>query len=573
MSETAEPTARGLSLEEIDALLTVPGGRFEMEVQVIFNRPVRVWKNAPHDLRQEVFDARGFGDRVFLVHDDDRVTFEAFYRAASVFAARLAADGLQQGDCVTIVARNLPEWVVAFYGAIMAGAVVAPLNAWWTGKELEYGVIDSGARVLIADSERWQRFAPHRSACPTLDRVYTIRHGAEEATTALEDILGYPNDWARLPDAAPPTLEINSDDEAVIFYTSGTSGSPKGAVATHRNITANVMAAAYTASRACLRAGLPLPGPDAPPKGYLVAVPFFHVIGFCAMLQLCLVGGHKCAMMRKWDTVEAFRLIEGERLTNTGGVPTLAWQMLQHPERGDFDLSSLNAIAYGGAPAAPEILPQLKAAFPGVTAGVGWGMSETMGSFTGCVGSDYDLRPASAGIPLPVGEMRIVDLATLRDLPTGVVGELWVRGPNVVKGYLNKPQATDETFVDGGWLRTGDLARIDEEGFLYIVDRAKDMIIRGGENIYSIEVENVLVEHSAVAEAALVASPHQVLGEEPVAVVVLKRGASATEAEIRAFVGEQLAQFKVPVRVVFSTDPLPRNANGKVMKPEVRKLI
>ncbi|WP_395671461.1 class I adenylate-forming enzyme family protein [Phenylobacterium sp.] len=570
MSETVTPAA---SISEVDAALTAAGGPFEIEQRVIFDRPVRVWRHAPNDLRQEVLDARAFGERPFLVHENDRVSFEAFYRAASAFARRLTADGVGRGDRVAVIARNLPEWVVAFYGAVMTGAAVAPLNAWWTGRELEYGVADSGARVVIADSERWQRFAPHRDACPKLEQVYTIRHGAEPGTTPLEDLLGAPNDWGSLPDIPPPEVVIDADDDAAIFYTSGTSGLPKGALATHRNITANVMAGAYTASRALLRRGLPLPAPDAPPRTYLIAVPFFHVTGFCASLQPALTRGYKCVMMRKWDTVEAFRLIERERVTNAGGVPTLAWQMLQHPEREKFDLSSLTGISYGGAPAAPELVAQLKTAFPQAQPGVGWGMSETCGSFTGCLDLDYELKPASSGLPLPVGEVRIVDLETLEDLPTGGVGELWVRGPNVVKGYLNKPEATAETFVQGGWLRTGDLASVDDEGFVYIVDRAKDVIIRGGENIYSIEVESVLVEHPGVAEAALVAQPHQVLGEEPVAVVVRRAGAAADEDELKAFVRSRLAPFKVPVRVVFSGEPLPRNANGKVMKAEVRKLI
>jgi long-chain acyl-CoA synthetase len=267
------------------------------------------------------------------------------------------------------------------------------------------------------------------------------------------------------------------------------------------------------------------------------------------------------------------RLIEREKVSSTGGVPTIAWQLIEHPARSKYDLSSLVAVTYGGAPSAPELVRKIGETFPGSAPGNGWGMTETTATFTSHLGKDYENRPDSAGPAAPVGEMEIRDPADgVTVLPAGSVGELWVKGPQVVKGYWNKPQATAETFVDG-WLRTGDLARVDEEGFLFIIDRAKDMLIRGGENIYCVEVENVLYDHPAVMDAAIVGIPHKTLGEEAGAVVTLKPGGVATEAELRAFVRARLAAFKVPVKIVFWPEMLPRNANGKIVKTELKKVF
>ncbi len=570
---TAAPAFPAVTLDQADALLTAPGSPFEVEEALIRGQPLKVWKNAPPTLRDLLLHARGHGAATFLVHEAERVDYEAFYRAAVAFAGRLRADGVQPGDRVAIIMRNLPEWPVAFFGAILAGAVVAPLNAWWTAGELAYGLADSGAKAAIFDAERYDRFVAGGAAPPSLERLYTARHAAPEGAVRLEDVVGPPAAWAGLPEGAPPDTPLDRDDDAVIFYTSGTSGKPKGALATHRGITCNAMAAVYAVARAYVRRGQPLPTPEAgaPQKGYLCGIPLFHVTGFCALLQVSMFMGYKVALMRRWNAEDALALIEREGLTHAGGVPTLAWQMVQSPDLPQRDLSSLEVVSYGGAPAAPELVRKLGESFPGAAAGFGWGMSETCATFTLNMAEDYELRPSSSGRSFPVGELRIRDEAG-QDLPVGEVGEIWAKGPNVVRGYWNNPQATAETIVDG-WLRTGDLGRLDEDGFLYVVDRAKDMIIRGGENIYCIEVENTLFEHEAVADAALQAIPHPTLGEEPGAVVLLKPGAAATEAELQAFVAQRLAGFKVPRKVVFTTQPLPRNANGKVMKPAIKQML
>jgi long-chain acyl-CoA synthetase len=565
-----------MSVAQAHALLTAPGAPFEMETVVIRGRPTRTWKNAPPTLQHCFAAGRAFGERIFLVHadgasggtgGDERVSFEAFSRATIRLAAHFTALGVKPGDRVAVCMRNLPEWPVAFYAAVLAGAIVTPLNAWWTGAELEYGLADSGAVLLVADAERWERIAPHRPALPDLKHVLVSR-GHDHS---LEAVIGAPGTWAGLPELPTPAPFVEPEDDATIFYTSGTTGRPKGALGTHRNICSNIMASGFAAARAYLRRGEqpPAPDPAAPQKAVLLSVPFFHATGSHAVMNPSLVTGAKLVMQRKFDAGEALGLIERERITSAGGVPTIAWQILTHPERANHDLSSLESISYGGAPSAPELVRQIGAA--GAAPGNGWGMTETSATFSSHVGEDYLNRPDSAGPPCAVCEAQVRDPEG-RVLGPGEVGELYGFGPNIVKGYWGKPEATAETFPDG-WVRTGDLAKIDEEGFITIVDRAKDMLIRGGENIYCVEVEGVLCEHPAVMDAALVGRPHAVLGEEPVAFVSTKPHATVGEAELQAFVAERLARFKVPVAVFVRHQPLPRNANGKILKKDLKKEV
>ncbi len=576
-SPTVKPPWPAMSIAEAHAILTAPGAPFEMEDVLIRGAPTRTWKNAPPTLPSVVEASSAFAGRVFLVHEDERVTFDAFGRATAAFAEVLAAEGVTKGDRVAIAMRNLPEWPVAFYAAVSLGAIVTPLNAWWTGPELEYGLIDSGSKIAVVDAERLERLSEHLHKCPDLKRVFVARETDEVAhpeIVKLEDVIGAPGSWAGLPEKHLPRVDIAPDDPATIFYTSGTTGKPKGAIGTHRNINSNIMAAGSVAARAFLRRGEapPAADPDAPQRCILLSVPFFHATGCFAILNPTLLAGGKIVMMRRWDPVRAFELIEREKVNLAGGVPTIAWQLIEHPLRSNYDLSSLENVSYGGAPSAPELVRKIRETFPNSAPGNGWGMTETSATATSHGAEDYDNRPDSCGPAVAVTDLKIMSVEGDKELAVGEVGELWCRGPQVVPGYWNKPEATAQTFADG-WVRTGDLARLDEEGFCFIIDRAKDMLIRGGENIYCIEVENVLFDHPAVMDAALVGIPHKTLGEEPGAVVTLKPGASASEAELRAFVAERLAAFKVPVRVLFWSETLPRNANGKIIKPDLRKLF
>ncbi|MFC3581275.1 class I adenylate-forming enzyme family protein [Sphingomonas hylomeconis] len=566
-----DPSWPAVSLAEAQAMLTAPGTKFEMETIEIRGVPTRVWKHAPPSLAWLAQAARAHGQNLFTIYEDERVTFEANYRAVATLATRLQAMGVVKGDRVALAMRNLPEWPVIFFAAASIGAIVVPLNAWWAAGELEYGINDSGARVLFVDDERYQRFVEAAPALPAVERIIVARASTplEGRASRLEDLIGTPHDYATLDELPFPQVAIDTDDDATIFYTSGTTGNPKGALGTHRNLMTNIMSSGFGAARSLIRRGEAIPDPS--PRTSLTVIPLFHVTACSAGLMGAVASGSTAIFMRKWDVVRAMEIIERERVHMTGGVPTIAWQLLEHPERAKYDLSSLEVIAYGGAPSAPELVRRIHEEF-GALPGNGWGMTETMATVTSHSSEDYLNRPTSAGPPVAVADLKIMDDDGVTELPVGTVGELWARGPMVVKGYWNKPEATAETFVDG-WVRTGDLARVDEEGFVYIVDRAKDMIIRGGENIYSSEVENVLYAHPAVTDCALIGLPHRILGEEPAAVVHLAPGMQASEAELQAWVRERLAVFKTPVAIRFVHETLPRNANGKILKKDLKMLF
>lgn len=557
-----QPVAPGpgwpaISLAEAHRRLTAPGMPLETEELWIRGVRLKVWKHAPPTLRDVLLHGRGYGERIFLVYEDQRVSFEVFARASIAFSWHLHRLGVRKGDRVALAMRNLPQWPVTFFGTLLLGAIAVPLNAWLTGRELHYALRDCACRVLVVDEERSQRLAPFLADCPSLEHLLS----------GLDAVLGAPSDWPALADAAYPEVAIDADDDATIFYTSGTTGHPKGALGTHRNTINALWSAAHLAARNALRRG------DEPvalttPRANLLSVPFFHVTGCQAILCPALYAGTKLVMMRKWDAEGAMQLIEREKITGAGGVPTIAWQLLEHPHRARYDLSSLDLVSYGGAPAAPELVRRLGSAFPHAIAGTGWGMTETSSTCTHHSGEDYAFRPESCGPALPNCELKVCD-DTGQSLPPGTVGELWAKGPNIVKGYWNRPEESAATFVDG-WVRTGDLARLDEEGFCTIVDRKKDVLIRGGENIHCIEVESALHEHPAVIDAAVIGRPHPSLGEEPVAVVCCRPGETPPESQLRAWVAERLAAYKVPVRIHVQDELLARNANGKIIKDALR---
>lgn len=559
-----------LSRAQCQDRLTASGERFEMELLDIRGVPTRVWKKAPPHLRAIAALGRSHGAREFVIYEDERVSYDAWFRAVSTLAHDLLGRGIEKGDRVALAMRNLPEWPVAFFAAVSIGAICVPLNAWWTGPELAYGLSDSGAKLLVCDTERWDRIRPYREDCPDLDTVLVSRGPIDlKDAERLEDLIAAPPSYAELPESDLPIVGIEPDDDATIFYTSGTTGKPKGALGTHRNLCSNILSSAYGAACAALRRGEQPPQPAQ--KVGLTVIPLFHVTACSAGLMGNIAAGNTMVLMHRWDPVEAFQIIERERVNVTGGVPTIAWQLIEHPERENYDLSSIETVAYGGAPAAPELVRKIREVF-GALPGNGWGMTETMATVASHSGEDYLNRPASCGPPVAVAELKIMEPDGTARVPTGDIGELWAAGPMVVKGYWKNPKATEATFIDG-WVRTGDLARLDEEGFCYIVDRAKDMVIRGGENIYSSEVENALYDHPAVTDAALIGLPHKHLGEEPAAVVHLASGMAANEEELREWVRRRLAKFKVPVRIAFSSETLPRNANGKILKRDLQRFF
>lgn len=596
-----------ISLKEATEKLTAPGQMFEIVEEPIDGVLTRVWKNCPPSLRFVLEWAASYKDRVFMVFEDERITFSQFYSHTAAFAQVLAHSyGVKKGDRVAIAMRNLPEWVIAFFAAAAVGAVVVPLNAWWTGAELSYALEDSASSVLVADLERISRLKPHMDALGSggLGHIVVARlqEGSDSASSAIPsedqillELLADGDASSRHPlsvqsfddavslgkaqsDADPPgrlpDVDLFPDDYATIFYTSGTTGRPKGALGTQRNICTNLMSLGFVNARAALRATgkqRPVLTGEGAQNAYLLSVPLFHATGCHSILVANAFAGGKLVMMRRWNPERALELIEREKVTIFGGVPTMAWQVLSSADLEKRDTSSVRSIAYGGAPAPPELVRRIKQHFPTGQPSNGYGLTETSSVTTMITGDDYLAKPDSVGPAVPVCEVKVVG-ADDQELPSGQTGELWIKGPNVVRGYWNNPAATASTFTHG-WLHTGDIARIDEDGFVYIVDRAKDMVIRGGENIYSAEVEAVLFEHPAVADAAVIGVPHPILGEEVAAVVVLRPRAAITDQELQDFLSERLAAFKVPSQIFFQEESLPRNPAGKVLKRELKEAI
>jgi long-chain acyl-CoA synthetase len=573
-----------MSIDEANATLTAPGQMFQVDEIDIRGIPTRIWANCPANLRVVLELSRGHGDKDLLVYEDERTTFEEHFRLVAAIADALRSRfGIDKGDRVSIVMRNLPEWAMSFWAAAAAGAVVVPLNAWWTGAELEYGLADSGSAVAFVDAERLERLRPHLASLPDLQAVVVANEDRKPMQAELDGpvpIVPFTELIAVVPDdAVLPDVEIDPEDDATIFYTSGTTGKPKGAVGTHRNICTNLMSLFFLNTRATLRnaGGLADEAGGPPQHSYLLSVPLFHATGCHAVLVANTAAGNKLVMMHHWDPERALELIEREHITTFGGVPAMVMQVIDSPNFAARDTSSVRAVAYGGAPAPPELVRRIKEHFPVGSPSNGYGLTETSSVTTMNTGDDYVRKPDSVGPPVPVVEVAVVPDDFLGDepddtVPVGpdVVGELWVKGPNVVRGYWNKPAESAASFTKG-WLHTGDVARIDEEGFVLIVDRAKDMVIRGGENVYSVEVEAAIFEHPAVADCAVIGVPHPVLGEEVGAAVVVRAGTTLSAEELTAHLKGRIATFMIPTHVWFRQEPLPRNPQGKVLKRELRQ--
>ncbi len=563
-----------ISIADANAGLAAADGPIHLAEGEINGARMKYYDQAPATIR-DIFLANepAFGRRDFFVYEDERVTFSAFARAVEHFAHALQNEfGIEKGDRVAIIMRNYPQWPVAFFAASVLGAIVTPMNSWWTGEELEYGLSDSGTKLAIVDPQIYERIREHVKNLPTLASLVVARADDEIAdprVRPMEAFIGPANSWSSLSRKGLPAVDLVADDDATIMYTSGTTGRPKGALATHRAIISNILNSITCQMRMLLRRGEAIPEPDPNEQGAtLISIPLFHATGSFAIMIPTVLRGDKIVSMYKWDVDKALPLIPQEKITAVGGVPTIAWQILEHPDREKYDLSTIKAISYGGAPSAPELVSTIKRKVPDAAPGNGWGMTETCATATLNIGEDYVNRPDSAGAPPGAVEIKVVD-PDGNTLGPNEIGELWVKGPMNCKLYWNKPEATAKTFIDG-WVVTGDLARIDEENFLYLVDRAKDMLIRGGENVYCIEVESALFDHPAVMDAAVVGIPHKILGEEVGAVVQLKPGTTATPDELRAHVASQLAAFKVPVEIQIDAEPLPRNANGKILKTDLR---
>jgi long-chain acyl-CoA synthetase len=552
------------SREEAIAALTA-SGPFELAEDASQGYPLRLYRNAPASLREVLESTRGHGDRPFLIYEDETLSYAAHYHQVAALAGRLLSAGVGKGDRVAIGMRNYPEWSISWWACQAIGAVAVALNAWWTGPELAFALSDATPAALLIDGERLERLA---SLIPGLELkllLVTRRGGAPQGGDDFAEAVARP--LAALPDA-----EVGPADLATILYTSGTTGNPKGAMATHRNHVTNLMNTLLGGAVARTLAGLPQgPDPDAPQPGSLQTFPFFHIGGLSG-LYVSTALGSKLALMYKWAPHEAVRLVESHRLTSVAGVPIVVRQLLETARGAGAAMDSLVGVASGGAPVPPDLIRRIGEQFQARTSpGNGYGLTETTSAVIANGGADYLAHPDSVGRPVATADIRVVDEAGL-DVPVGQVGEIWVRGPNVIPGYWRNPEATEAAF-GGGWFRTGDLGLVDEAGQYYVVDRMKDVIIRGGENVYSAEVEAALLEHPKVRDAAIVGLPHQDYGEEVAAVIQVAAHDldDGLADELRESLAGRLARFKVPTRIRLTEGELPRTATGKILKRELRE--
>ena len=572
---TTEPTPSEL-VEDFNAAmasLTAPGGPFGWTVQEVNGTPVRVYDGAPPDMRAVWSMSAAHGDKDYLVYGDERCSYaEAHARVRALAHCLRTEHGAGPGARVAISMRNYPEWVLAHWAAMSTGAAVVGMNSWWTRPEMEFALEDCEPVALIVDGERLERLGPDGGGVPLI----VTRHDGELPATART--------WASAadPSTAPdalPEVDIDPDDDALIFYTSGTTGHPKGARLTHRAVVHNLMNMIFmTPCRDAARARRAArtgegdesgePGPEPETVTALLPVPLFHVTGCSCVMHTITIAGGRLVLMYRWDAAEALRLVEREGVNVFTGVPSMSREMLQHPDWDRTDTSSLRSMGGGGAALTADLVQRIDDGLAQGRPGVGYGLTETAGIATAIGNEFYVANPSSVGPLVPCMEARVVD-EDGSTLDAGGRGELQLRGPNVMKGYLNQPDATAEAIVDG-WFRTGDVAEIDDHGWIYIRDRIKDVVIRGGENIHCSEVEAVVYELDEVAEAAVFGVPDELLGEEVGAAVVLVPGAELGEDDLAAHLEGRLARYKHPRHVWFLDEPLPRNANGKFLKRELR---
>jgi long-chain acyl-CoA synthetase len=549
------------------AELTGPSGLFEIVVEDVVGHPMQVYKERMRSLREYMAQNTARADVDWVVQQDQRLTYGEHDRLARVLAHSLAALGVQRGDRVALVSANVPEWVVTWWACAVLGATLVPLNAWWKAEELEFGLGDSEAKVLIGDARRIALVRDRLDALPALQHVFVIDGPGDTRVRPFAELV------ADSGDPGMPESPIDEDDVLAILYTSGTTGKPKGATVSHRQAIANVQNIIVMAVATSMR-GVPLPEAEASLQSCsLLVVPLFHVTGCLSTMTLAYATGAKVALMPvgKFDPDVAMQTIEKEKVTSIGGVPTIMWRILESPNLEKFDLTSVKRASYGGAPAAPELVERIEKVFPQMrqTLTTAYGLTETASVATAHGGDDYFAHPGSVGRAAPTVELRVVDEEG-HDAPAGERGEIWIKGPTVMAhGYWRRPDANEAAFT-AGWFHTGDIGYLDPDGFLYLVDRAKDMIIRGGENVYCVEIEHVLFLHPEVVDAAVVGVPHQTLGEEVKAVVQLRPGSTTTAEDLRDFCREQLANFKVPEYVEIRDEPLPRNPAGKVLKNLLR---
>jgi long-chain acyl-CoA synthetase len=543
--------------------LTAPGAQFEIIEADILGHRIRAFKNAPPSVREVWLASAAFADRPYLVYGDERLTYADAHQRVNAVAAWLAREGVKAGDRVGIAMRNYPEWLLVYWACVSTGIAVVGMNAWWTAEEMSYGLADSRPQVLFADAERLARLNERPDMAAGIKVVGVRTDQLPPSVIPFADVIA--------KGGAMPDVAVDPDSDACIFYTSGTTGFPKGAQLTHRGCVTNLMNMLFAGASTALamQRATGLAPPATPPIPVtLVTTPLFHVTANnCGAYAVTAAGG-TMVLMYRWDAGEALRLIEREKVTAMSGVPVMARELINHPDFARTDTSSLVSLGGGGAQVPPDLVHKIDAAAATARPNTGYGMTETCGIITSVSGDFFVDKPDSAGPAMPSYEVKCVDDEG-RTVGPGELGELWVRGAAVIKGYINRPDATAATITEG-WLRTGDIARIDEDGFIFIVDRKKDMVLRGGENVYCAEVEAAIYRHPAIAECCVFGVPDERLGEEVAVALVLKPGERLDEAGLKAHCTAIIAKHKVPRYVWFLDEPLPRNASGKFLKRELR---
>ena len=551
------------SYDDVVRNLTAPGAPFEIVTETVRGRAMKTFKNRERSLRDKVATATARGDVDFLVQGDRRISYGEFGRGAWGAARALTRDhGLAKGDRVAILSYNCPDWIIALFGATSAGGIGVGLNGWWATEELEYGLVDSGSRFLVVDERLFPRVEPLLGKISGLERVFYIGDDAPRGTVPIGELLE--------PHGEPPPIAIDEDDPFVILYTSGTTGRSKGCITTHRGTIAQVTGILFANIVSAATTGATLLPPSGNQPASLFTSPLFHVGGLHSIVCTQMTIGAKLVFNRgRFDAEEVLQLIQDEKISIWGAIPTMLHRVVHHPKVRDYDLSTLRGISYGGAPTPPETLDRAREVLPTPpNFANAYGLTETHGVALVNGGKDVIERKTSIGRPLPILDVRITD-PDGKELPEGQLGEILLYGPTITPGYWNRPDATAEAVRDG-WLHTGDLGYRDSDGFYFVVDRAKDMIIRGGENVYCTEIENCLADHPEIDEAAVVGVQDAELGERVKAIVRRVPGSALSVGAVRAHVAAHLASFKVPEFVDFTDEPLPRNPAGKLLKNALR---
>ena len=553
-------TALDTALSQVIDRLTAPGGILETAPLERFGRQLPMLKNAPETLPALFAQyCAQHGEAEFLVDGALRMTFAQVYAAAREVAGGLVAGhGIQRGDRIGIAARNSSNWVIAYMAAVMAGGCAALLNGWWTGDEMAAGITLTDCQLVLADSQRAARIADLGLAT----KVAVFGHDCDwrEGLAAL---------LAQGGGADTPLPELTGDDLATILYTSGSTGQSKGAWSDHRAVTQGTFS--FVAQTLMVLTHLTDKGeaPTVQPCT-LVSVPLFHVTGEVPLFLQSFVIGRKLVMMPKWNAEQAMRLIEAEKVTYFVGVPLMSFEIATHPNRATYDLTSCVSYAAGGAPRPVDHVKRIKEALPHAFPLLGYGLTETNAVGCGNLNENYMAKPGSTGTATkPLVEVGILNDAG-EQLPAGAVGEVSIRTVCNFGGYWNNPEATAAAIMPDGFFRSGDLGYLDADGYLFIVDRKKDIIIRGGENISCLEVEEAIYAHPAVAEASVFGMADEKFGELPTGVFLLKDGHVLSEAELRDYLLQSMAPFKVPVRLWQEHESLPRLGTEKVDKRSLK---